>query len=132
MHINGSTVFPIIEGRINADILAGRILNHLKINYDFESNVVDLNGSLFTTDTTAVINEVEGQPIEKIYISTTNYKNNSYDREFIFVVTEAVHKDLGKDLEYYLDDITNELAQYKGWTNKGGFSEYKVIFKNLN
>lgn len=103
-----------------------------KINYDFESNVVDLNGSLFTTDTTAVINEVEGQPIEKIYISTTNYKNNSYDREFIFVVTEAVHKDLGKELEYYLDDITNELAQYKGWTNKGGFSEYKVIFKNLN
>ncbi len=103
-----------------------------KINYDFESNVVDLDGSLFTTGTTAVVNEVEGEPIEKIYISTTNYKNNSYDREFVFEVTEAVYKSLGKDLEYYLDDITNELAQYKGWTNKGGLYEYKVIFKNLN
>lgn len=103
-----------------------------KLNYDFESNVVDLGGSLFTTGTTAVVNEVEGEPIEKIYISTTNYKNNSYDREFVFEVSDTVHKSLGKDLDYYLDAITNELAEYKGWTNKGGIHEYKVIFKNLS
>lgn len=103
-----------------------------ELKYDFESNIVDLNGSLFTTETTAVINEVEGYPIEKISISTTNYKNNSYDREFRFEISNNVYNTVGDNLKYYFDHNTNELAQYKGWTNKGGTNEYQVIYKNLS
>lgn len=38
----GHSGAEIDKGRINADILAGRILNHLKINYDFD--IISLNG----------------------------------------------------------------------------------------
>lgn len=102
-----------------------------KIVYDFQSNVIDLNGSLFTTKTRANVNEVEGYEVNKISISTTNSKNDKYDREFVFEISEEVSNELGDDLKYYFDSNTNELSQYSGWTSKGSYEEYQVIFKGL-
>ncbi|MDD5796566.1 MAG: hypothetical protein PUD24_06510 [Oscillospiraceae bacterium] len=102
------------------------------INYNYESNIIDLNGSLFTTGTTANVNEVEGNAINKITISTSNSKKNVYDREFTFEIPEDVFKELGDNLKYYFDSCTNELAQYSGWTSKGNYEEYSVIFKELS
>lgn len=102
------------------------------ISYFFESNVVDLNGSLFTTPTTAFVNEVEGSEINGITISTANSKMDLYDREFTFEISQEVSSELGDNLKYYFDECTNELARYSDWTSKGDFQEYKVIFKDLS
>lgn len=102
------------------------------ITYHFESNVVDLNGSLFTTKTTAFVNEVEGSEINSIAISTANSKKDLYDREITLEISQEVCDELGDELKYYFDDRTNELAQYSDWTSKGSMQEYKVIFKGLS
>lgn len=101
------------------------------VKYNFVSNVFDLNGTLFTTDTRANINEVEGYGINKIKVSTTNTKNDLYDREFIFEIPEEVMESLGDDVRVFFESNTNELARYSDWSNKGSYEEYQVKFKEL-
>lgn len=102
------------------------------IVYDFESSVLDLDGSLFTTESTANINEVEGHAVAALTIDTANGKDDLYDRQFIFELSESVYNQLGDELKYYFDANTNELAQYSGWTSRGSVYEYQVIFKGLS
>lgn len=102
------------------------------VSYNFESNVIDLNGSLFTTNSTAYVNEVEGYSIEKLTISTTNSKKDVYDREFVFQISEDVMKSDEEKIKIYFENNTNDLAQYSGWTSKGSYEEYTVIFQGLS
>ncbi len=102
------------------------------VSYNFESNVIDLNGSLFTTDSTAYVNEVEGNPIENLTISTTNSKKDKYDREFVFQISEDVMKKDEDKIKIYFENNTNDLAQYSGWTSKGSYEEYTVIYQGLS
>ncbi|MCH5300975.1 MAG: hypothetical protein J1E56_06615 [Ruminococcus sp.] len=102
------------------------------VSYNFESNVIDLDGSLFTTNSTAYVNEVEGNAIEKLTISTTNSKKNVYDRVFVFQILEDVMKGAEDKIKIYFENNTNELAQYRGWTSKGSYEEYTVIYQGLS
>lgn len=102
------------------------------VSYNFESNVIDLDGSLFTTNSTAYVNEVEGNAIEKLTISTTNSKKNVYDRVFVFQISEDVMKGAEEKIKIYFENNTNELAQYRGWTSKGSYEEYTVIYQGLS
>ncbi len=81
----GHSGIEIDKGRVNADVLAGRVLNHLSLNYDFE--IVSINGG---DKGNAITNRCEINILaeETIVESTQKYleevKSEIADREETF------------------------------------------------
>lgn len=103
---------------------------NLELNYT--SNLVNLDGVIFTTDTTVLIKDVTGYEVKNIVIETTNNKDDTYERRFIFSIPENTYEELGQSLKDYFKANTERSAMYAQWTRKGTVYEYEVIYKNID
>lgn len=103
-----------------------------KMGYKYSSNLVNISGVIYTTETTIYIKDVIGHEIKDIVIETTNNKDGKYERRFIFTIPEKTYKELGSDLKEYFANNTENTAMYAQWIHKGSIYEYEVIYRNID
>lgn len=102
------------------------------LSYNYSSNLVNVNGDIFTTDTTINVKDVSGYEINSLKIETTNNKNNNYERRFTFSIPEKTYNELGQSLKDYFAQNTDKIASYSDWVQKGTSYEYEVIYQNID
>ena len=102
------------------------------LGYEYVSNLVNINGAIFSTDTTINVKDVTGYEINSVTVETTNNKNNLYERRFIFSIPEKTYKSLSNQLTDYFAQRTDDVASYSDWVQKGSNYEYEVIYQNIS
>lgn len=101
------------------------------VGFDYSQNAVNIGSEVFATDEKTDITSREGQPVNAIYIATTNSKNELFDRTITFSMPNSTYQNNKNEVTKYFDDNTPDEAQYADWTAKGESMEYTVIFHGL-
>lgn len=99
--------------------------------YDYNSNLVNISGKIYSTDKAVNICEAEGYPINSVSVETTNLKNNRYDRIITFDIPNNTYETLSNDLKTFFDNNTDTTANYSGFISQGSSWQYKVIYEDL-
>ncbi len=105
----------------------------LLVTYNSISNVVNFDGKVKISDTSIVdISDVSGFSVTDISIDTTNNKQDSYDRRFTITFPQTTYDKMGEDLLTLMEERTDELADYSGWTQQGNNQEFQVFYKGVS
>ena len=102
------------------------------IAFEYTSNTVNIGAKHYDTGLTADINDVEGSAVSSITIRTSNNKEGSYDRTFVFSVPNDSYIAAKDDFETYFLTNTSPASGYNGWSAEGANMQYTVIFQGLN
>ena len=102
------------------------------LRFDTPSNTINIGSESFTTGSQISVNSVEGSTVNSVSIRTSNDKEGSYDRTFVFAVPNDTYL-VGKDsLEQYFLANTAPAAKYSGWSSEGANMLYTVIYEKLS
>lgn len=102
------------------------------LSFECTSSVVSIDGKIYTAEPQINIAELDGHPIESIRIDTINNKDGNYERRFTFEVADSEYRQLGDTIQDYFESLTDERADFNGWSLQGSSQSYLVIFQNLD
>lgn len=93
------------------------------------STTVTFDSETVSTLPAISVNKLTGTPIKSIKISTVN-KKSTYDRTFIFTVSQTSFDSLGSKLSDYFASVTDESAQ-SDWQIENDSYTYTATFTDL-
>ena len=102
------------------------------IGFTYDVNTVTIDSDTFKTGSTVNISEVEGSTVNSVSVRTSNDKEGSYDRTFVFSVPNQTYVAAKEDFEQYFETNTASAAKYYGWSAEGSNMIYTVIYESLS
>ena len=133
---------PLTQGwRIEESFESSQLLNWLTVSahaeqiYDYDipteetSTSVTFNSETVKTEPTISVNKLNGYPIKSIKISTIN-KKSTFDRIFIFTISQNTFDSLGDKISKYFSSVTDNTA-VTSWQIENSEYTYTVEFKDI-
>ena len=99
------------------------------LSFECTSSVVSIDGKIYTAEPQINIAELDGHPIESIRIDTINNKDGNYERRFTFEVADSEYRQLGDTIQDYFESLTDERADFNGWSLQGSSQSRHCRFK---
>ena len=133
---------PLTKGwRIEESFQSSQLLDwltnaaHAQQIYDFDipseelSTSVTFNSETVTTAPVISVNKLNGHPIKSVKISTVN-KKSTFDRTFVFTLSQQTFDSLGDKISDYFSSVTDNTAS-TSWQIENGEYTYTVGFSNI-
>ncbi len=126
-----------VEESFESSQLLGWLTNaaHAEQIYDYDipseesTTSVSFNSETVTTTPVISVNKLSGQPIKSIKISTVN-KKSTFDRKFIFTISQNTFDSLGDKISEYFSAVTDSTAA-TAWQIENGEYTYTVSFTDI-
>lgn len=92
---------------------------------------VSLNNDTQKSSPRISVNCLEGNPIEKIQITTLNQKN-VFDRKIVFTISDSTYESIKDSISDYFKNLTDKAASSAKWTQENNSHIYTVQFNDVS
>ena len=92
---------------------------------------VSLNNDIQTSPPHIYVNRLDGNPIEKIQLTTLNQKN-VFDRKIAFTISDSTYKSIKDSISDYFKSVTDKSASSAAWTEENNSHIYTVQFNDVS